>query len=215
MQVIVGMATTAERYEYSQLAIASLLENNIKPDSIHLYNNGEVVQDLTDNGKFHGLRLTKEPVYYFSCDDDILYPKNYIASMIADIENHKCIVSHHGRRLVNLDADYYSSHYRFGCLSQNPNRCLLDVAGTGVTAFRTDYFNPIDICYSEHKKMADCVFSLEAAKQGKRIMLTPHEKGWLRDLKVPKELTIYETEKNNTEQQTKICNEIIKLNHSK
>ena len=210
MRVVVGMATTAERAKYARIAKESLEANTISPE-VWIYNNGVNSQDLTDNGKFYFLRLMKEPVYYFSCDDDILYPKDYIEKMIEDIERHQCIITHHGRILTGKDKSYYDNHYRFPCLRSNPNRCQIDVAGTGVTAFRTDYFNPIDICFSEYKKMADCVFSLEAAKNNKKIMLTPHDKGWFKDLKVPKELTIYETEHKDTRQQTKLCNEIIKL----
>ena len=210
MRVVVGMATTAKREEFACKAIKSLEANTVKPE-IWLYNNGKNSQDLTDNGKFYALRMIKEPCYYFSCDDDIIYPEDYIESMIADIERHNCIITHHGRILTGKDKDYYQGHYKFTCLRSNPNRCRIDVAGTGVTAFRTDYFNPIDICYSEHKKMADCVFSLEAAKQNKKIMLTPHSNGWFKDLKVPKELTIYETKHKDCKQQTLLCNEILKL----
>jgi len=211
MRVVVGMATTAERVKYSQKAIKSLEQNTIQPE-IWLYNNGKNSQDLTDNGKFYGLRMIKEPCYYFTCDDDIIYPPNYIESMIAEIDKHNCIITHHGRILRGENKNYYTDHIGFRCLSDQYNTTKIDVCGTGVTAWRTDYFNPIDICYSEDKRMADLVFSLEATKQGKKIMIVPHVKGWLKDLKVPEELTIYYMEKDKSQRQMELANSIFKLN---
>jgi hypothetical protein len=60
--------------------------------------------------------------------------------------------------------------------------------------------------------MADLVFSLEATKQGKKIMIVPHVKGWLKDLKVPEELTIYYMEKDKSQRQMELANSIFKLN---
>jgi len=37
--------------------------------------------DLTDNGKFYSLDTIKEPEYYLTCDDDIIYPPNYVETI--------------------------------------------------------------------------------------------------------------------------------------
>ena len=224
MRVVVGMATTAKRKSFATKAMASL-SNQV--DKIHLYNNDEHEHDLTDNGKFIGLTLESEPVYYFSCDDDIIYPPDYVQSTIEAIERTKGIVTYHGRELVGLDIDYYKGHNGFICLGEELEDRVLDVGGTGVSAWRTDYFNPIDICYSEDKKMGDLVFSLEAIKQGKKITGIKHSKAWLKDLEVPRKLSIGWTQMvliahnkrlfNKDSRQMEIANEIytIKLNHNK
>ena len=208
MRVKVGMATTNARKEFAEIAMNSLRD---QVDSIILYNNDEYNNDLTDNGKFYGLNFIDEPCYYFTCDDDIIYPATYVKDMIEAIEYHGCIVTHHGRRLRGLNVEYYRGHYGYRCLGFIPNDEPIDVAGTGVTAFRTDYFNPMQLSHANDKRMADCIFSLEAAKQGKDIMILSHKEGYFKDLQVPKELTIYNMEKDKATRQMEIANEIFKL----
>jgi hypothetical protein len=208
MKRIVGMATTAERLRYANLAIESLRD---QCDEIHLYNNGVELEDLTDNGKFFGLTYYDEPVYYFSVDDDLIYPSNYIEQLVKEIEETQSIVTHHGRILRGENHDYYRGHYAFHCLSEQPNRCKIDVAGTGVTGWRTDYFDASNIWAAEDKLMSDLVFSLEAAKQEKNIMLMPHRNNWFKYLDVPN--TIHEHFMNrSTKRQTEIANEIYTRN---
>ena len=55
----------------------------------------------------------------------------------------------------------------------------IDVAGTGVCGFHTSYFKP-EIWNSPYKKMSDIIFSLEARKQNKKIILAKHEQNWLK-----------------------------------
>lgn len=204
MKIVVGMATTNERALFCERAVESLVHQS---DEIIVYNNSNEDNDYTDNAKFHALTLFNKPVYYFSCDDDILYPSDYVSTMIEAIERTQTIVTHHGRELLGLDKDYYRGHKGFRCLDENNTEQIIDVAGTGVTVFRTDYFNPIEIYKANDKRMSDLVFSLEAAKQGKQITLLKHTKGWLKDLRVPQGLSIHYMERRNT-RQNELANEI-------
>lgn len=205
MKVIVGMATTNKRRKYAIEAMNSLAP---QVDEIRLYDNDAELHDYTDNAKFYYLSHYKEPVYWFSCDDDLIFPPTYVKDMINKIEEHKCIVTHHGRRLRGLSLDYYTGHYGYRCLSFNPADYPISVAGTGCTAFRTDYFNPVEIYRSEDKKMADLVFSLEAKKQNKKIVVLSHREGYIKQLPVPSELTIYHDQKNKAVRQMELANEI-------
>ena len=215
MRVVVGMATTAKRLMYAELAIKSL-EDQV--DEIHLWNNDTEDANLFDNGKFVGLDCEFEECYYFTCDDDIIYPPTYVQDMIKAIEFHKCIVTHHGRKLKGTGIDYYSQgmsgHYGYRCLSMIPRDTEIDVCGSGCTAFSTVDFNPLELYRSKDLMMADLVLSLEAAKQGKKIMVLSHDADYFRDLKVPKGLTIYEMQKENHSRQNEIADEIYKLKHN-
>lgn len=204
MKIVVGMATINERATFCERAVESLV---YQADEIIVYNNSNEENDYTDNAKFYALTLFNEPVYYFSCDDDILYPADYVSTMVEAIERTGTIVTHHGRELLGLDRNYYRRHKGFTCLDENNTEQLIDVAGTGVTAFRTDYFNPTEIYKATDKRMSDLVFSLEAAKQGKQITILKHTKGWLKDLRVPQRLAINFIERRNT-RQTQLANEI-------
>jgi hypothetical protein len=210
MKIIVGMATTNERARFAETAVESLVH---QADEIIVYNNSNEAHDYTDNAKFHALTLFNEPVYYFSCDDDILYPSDYVSIMVEAIERTGTIVTHHGRELLGLDRNYYRGHKGFRCLDDNDKEQIIDVAGTGVTAFRTDYFNPIEIYKATDKKMSDLVFSLAAAKQGKQITILKHTKNWLKDLRVPQGLSINFMERRNT-RQNQLANEIYNVNRT-
>jgi hypothetical protein len=187
MKVIIGIATFGNRGEFLKQAVNSLQG---QADEIRIYDNNKEV-DLNSNGKFYFLHEYKEPIYYFSCDDDIIYPPTYVQDMVAAIEKYKAIVTHHGRVLNGLDKDYYYGHRQY-CFSRYNGECIyIDTAGTGVTAFRTDYFNPVDLCYNEKGRMTDLLFGLEAIKQDKKIVLLPHKASYFKALKVPALETIH------------------------
>ena len=170
-KVIIAIATFKGREESIKKTIASLAS---QADSIRIYNNEERDIDLTDNGKFYFLQEYSQPIYYLTCDDDIIYPPTYVEDMVKAIDKYKCIITHHGRKLLGLNRSYYRDHRSYSCLKRNDRIRKLDVAGTGVTGFRTDQFNPSDIWQSKDKRMSDLVFSLEARKQKKEILLIPH-----------------------------------------
>jgi hypothetical protein len=205
MKVIVGIATTDERTSQLKKTINSLYN---QVDKICVYNNSKNKIDYTDNGKFYILKQYTEPIYYFSCDDDIIYPSNYIKHTIEQIEKYKCIVTYHGRILKGLDLNYYIGHKVFNCKYTTLKDERIDVCGTGVTAFRTDYFNPIEIYKSEYKRMSDLVFSLEAINQGKNIMQLKHNQNWLIVQPIPMNKTIAGTSYNNCKQQNELANQI-------
>lgn len=208
MRVVVGMATMKGREREVAKAYESLMRNTIEPDDIILYNNAIEEVDLTDNGKFFGLSCLSEPVIYLSCDDDLIYPPNFIWEITDAVDKYNCIVTYHGRKLTGVGKNYYRGHKAYSCLSHYPQTCEIDVCGTGVTAFRTDYFNPVGIHTAEDKRMSDLVFSLEAAKQGKKIMHIGHKGGWIQQQPIERSKTIFGMESGNCIRQNEIADEI-------
>lgn len=203
--IIVGIATFKGRELLLEKTIESLKG---QCDKIIVYDN-EVNKDLTDNGKFYGLNYMNKPSYYFSCDDDIIYPPNYIQHTVQAIDKHQCIITYHGRKLLGKGLDYYRGHQSWGAFRSVTDQMFIDVAGTGVTAFKTDYFNPISLLTSEHKKMSDVIFSLEAVKQNKKILLLPHSHDWIVEQKTT--VNIKSDQILNSQTQIKLCDEILNL----
>lgn len=201
MKIVVGVATFNEREPYFLRALDSIEKQTVRPDEISIYHNGLEEVDLTDNGKFYGLQFYDEPVYYFSIDDDILYPEWYIEKTIEKIEEHNSIVTYHGRKLLGKGINYYKGHQGYRVLGKVDYEGEIDVAGTGCTAFRTDYFNPTEIYKSQFKRMADCVFSLEAAKQGKKITMIAHKERDFLDLHAPVETSCWGLEHRGAKKQ--------------
>ncbi len=208
--VVIGMATYNGKGRDRSIseAIASLMGHGA---ILYLYDNSKHILNLTDNGKFHGLAKMKEPCYYFTCDDDLIYPPDYIPDMIEKIKEHNCIVSHHGRTLTRKGIPYYRGHKSFRCLVDNLSEEQIDVPGTGVTAFDTEYFNPVDLWKSNDLRMSDLVFGLEAMKQSKKIMVLKHQTGYIKQSKhIDQRNTIFANEQNN-KRQTQIADEILSI----
>jgi hypothetical protein len=208
--IVIGMATYNGQGRAKSLskAVASLLGHGAK---LHLYDNSRVILNTADNGKFYGLTQIKEPCYYFCCDDDLIYPPSYIPDMIAKIKEHNSIVTHHGRIVTKQGVQYYKGHKAFRCFNDIDKDEQIDVAGTGCTAFDTEYFNPTELWLSPDLRMSDLVFSLEAKKQNKKIMVLQHKTGYIRQSSdVNLKDTIWASEQGN-KRQTELADEIFKL----
>jgi hypothetical protein len=213
MRKIVCIATQDKRANTLALTVESLL---LQADQIHVHNNDQL-KDYTDNAKFLPLNDIKEPCYVFLCDDDLIYPPQYIEKTIEMIEKYGCIISWHGRILQGTGKNYYQDHKTFGCLEtvlfEDGEAIKLDVCGTGVTGFRTDYFHPKDLHLAKETRMADLVFSLEAAKQNKTIGLIEHEIGWIKNA-LPEDSGVFGYWQNKLLiDQNRLADEIYKLNY--
>jgi hypothetical protein len=161
----------------------------------------EFENDLTDLGKFAMLKPGMEEIY-FTLDDDIAYPPTYAVDMVEAIKQHGCVVTHHGRKLVGKKTTYYKGHAGIHCLQYNANVMVLDVPGTGVMAFDTNYFNPYWLKYSTDRLMSDLTFAVECAKHGVRIMGLPHGGNYFRYL---------EPELTGTTIHQRMCNNEVEL----
>lgn len=204
MKKIVCIATNGKRKKQLKNTVKSL----IGQAEILVYDNS-IQQDLTDNAKFIYVDAFNQPVYYLTCDDDIIYPPDYVETMVEWIEKTKSIVTCHGRILKRERNKYYKSdHDEFDFRHEIKQPYILDVAGTGCSAFRTDLFKP-DIALSPYKRMSDLVFSLEAARQNKEIVLIPKKRDWLRSQ--PTEDSIFKTESRGDQtKQVELMNKILK-----
>jgi len=169
--------------------------------------------NLTDNGKFYFLDNLTEPEYYLTCDDDIIYPPNYVETIKKAIDHYGCIVGFHGRQLLGTGLDYYKDHKSFHFLGSVTNDEVIDVVGTGVCGFRTDYFHPKELAHSAEKRMSDLIFSLEASKQKKQIGIIKHDAGWLK--MINNKETIHSTESaKGTPVQNILADQIYRNNYA-
>ena len=212
LAVVIGIATFGTDREESLKHVIWSLKDQC--DKIIVYNN-DINPDIADNGKFFGLTNLNEPVFYISCDDDLIVTDTYVQDIVEAIERLNTIVSFHGRQLQGLDRNYYYGHKSFRCLGEVNEEVILDVCGTGVTGWSTEYFNPLNLIYSKDLKMSDLIFSLEAAKQGKTITLLKHKVGYIKqdDIDLTKTIAGTECRKPN-KRQMEIANEIYKIKHN-
>lgn len=169
-------------------------------------------KNLTDNGKFFALDFIKDNEFYFTIDDDLIYPPDYVTTTIENIRRFGGIISYHGRKLLKKDVSYYKGHKGYHCLNAVKGNVKVDVCGTGVTAFDTRYFHPDLLAIHPKQLMSDLIFSLEAAKQGKRIGVMKHDAGWIKCISHKE--TIFNTESvKDQADQIEIANQIFDLNY--
>lgn len=166
-------------------------------------------KDRGDVGKFY--KVEEEAGYYFTIDDDIIYPSNYVSRMIDSINhyNNKAAIGVHGyvwrQPIRNIYKDRILTHYREP-LDVFRN---VQVIGTGTLAFDT---TSIKLQLSDFLKpnMADVWFALAAQRQHVPLYLLPRPKRWLTD--IPEALqtsSIYQNSKNKShgQYQTDIINQ--------
>lgn len=183
-RITANIATQPNRFD-SLLSTIKSIEGQF--DEIRLYlNNYDFVpdelrkyttyigNDITDNGKFFWSNNDNE--YYFTLDDDIIYPPDYVEKTLPNIGNR--IVSYHGRVLIGKDRGYYDKHKIYKYNDSLSKEKKLDVMGTGVSAFDTNFFKPT-IWRSSYYKMTDLIISFEAHVYNIPIISPIKERNWI------------------------------------
>jgi hypothetical protein len=161
-----------------------------------------------DTMKFCMSRLPNQ--IYLTCDDDLIYPPDYVQNMVDACEDYKCIVTHHGKTYEGarpIQSYRRSFTVNARCLNTCSGDRWLHVPGTGCMAFNTKDFK-ISIADFEYKNMADVIVAREAHKQGVKIMGLKHSAGWIKYIP-PKDKPIWQTSTDDTIQ-TRILNSFLK-----
>lgn len=117
---------------------------------------------------------------YFACDDDILYPPDYVATLSAALEvRPRALVSAHGREYRGRPASVH--HVEAGSVGifhrRVDNGRWVNHAGTGVLAWDARHVRvparwPV-------ANVADMQLAIWAQAAQVPIWLVPHEAGWL------------------------------------
>ena len=187
-----------------QVDVIRIYSNDYKPDIKGV----EIVtgEDLTDRGKFYF--IGKDEIY-FSCDDDLIYPEDYVKRTLEKLEKYpNAVITYHGRILLGKGRNYYYGHQSFHCLRTHHYDTFINVAGTGVSCFDASKWKP-DVLQYPNQKMSDLLFSLECAKSGKKIICASHQMGWLQVS--TNEESIYNSESKNPVAQNKYADQIWEL----
>jgi hypothetical protein len=218
--ISVNIATYSKRAKHLQWVVDTLRNQSVKPDIIRIYSNdytptveGAQVytgDDHADNSKFYWKPEPNE--IYFSCDDDIAYPPDYIENTLNRLKAYpECIVSYHGRKLSAKGVGYYAGHEWVACLGRLDEDKIIDVPGTGVMAFNSNYFDTSRVFKAKQRKMVDLVVGLEAAKQKVEIVALEHRELWIMDVRYDE--GIYLTARYNQGEQIKLADKIWDLKY--
>jgi len=194
MKRIVGIASTPNRLEGLKHTIERLSD---QVDSIHVHLNGynsvpkvkekNVTFHLSKKnigavGKFKVLEYVdkSEEFYFFTCDDDIIYPANYVAINIEQYEK-GTIQSSHGKIFSKFPITDYKygdiSGYYFG--AEIKSKKQIHIAGTGVCMMDSSVALQIPYDTFTTKNMVDVWVGCWAEINKVKQYILTHPAGWL------------------------------------
>jgi len=170
--------------------------------------------DQGDAGKYFWSSAIKG--YHIICDDDVLYPPDFIALLVAAVDKYrqKAVVGFHGAILTEPFQQYYGSRrtFHFGA-ALGEDVPVHIVAGAGGVAFHT---STLKVCREDfkHPNMGDIWFGLLAQKQKVPLICLEHPSGWLVDDVSTRDDSIYvhstgseENWRNTADVQTRVVKE--------
>ncbi len=118
--------------------------------------------------------------YYFSCDDDILYPKNYIETFAEAIDTHNALITIHGSSIPSKKIEsYYKQRIRNSYYWKDCKEVEVHIPGTGVSGFHTSF---LKLHYENSfpvKNMADVFVGIQCLDQGIKCISLEHSKDWI------------------------------------
>lgn len=210
MNISVNLATHEARNDVLPKAIASLENQTVEPDTIRVWDN-EQRKDLTDKGKFAFLG---EGEIYFTCDDDIYFPPDYIERTLEALNKYpNAILTYHGRKLKGKGLNYYYGHNQYHFLRTVKQDTMIDIPGTGVMAFDSSKWKP-DILQYEEDCMADVLMGLECAKADKKVICLKHDMWDFKSL-TDGEGSIYQQESRSCKRQSELADIIWDIKYQK
>lgn len=156
----------------------------IEPIDTYFMRAGRDNRKRGDAGKFYWADQIQG--YHFTCDDDLVYPPDYVEKMIAAIERHerRAIVGVLGSRFATYPVGYYCSRVaHVHVLSANPRDQLVHVLGTGTVAYHTDTLE-LSPAHFPRPNMADPQLAVLAKRCGVSMVAVERPENWLRALVV-------------------------------
>ena len=143
--------------------------------------------NIGDIGKFFWVDRDQSNFdMHFTIDDDILYPPDYVARMVASIHQYgqRALIGVHCVIIKQPTADYYNFRYRSSqfsfarSLSSDSN---VHVIGTGTLAYATKL---LQLRYDDfsYPNMADIWVALKAQERGLPRICRQRSAGWLQSI---------------------------------
>lgn len=201
-RIVANLATFPEREGSLVLTISSIIS---QADIVNVYLNNyqeippflaenpkinpilssDAEGDLRDNGKFYFLQECESHSYYFTLDDDIIYPPNYVAEMVKTLRqyNNEVIVGVHG---VIFDKDFkgfHSSRKNIHFESALDNDRVVSLLGTGTSVFYRGLLGNLSIRDFRKLGMADLYLSAYCKKHSVPLFCVKRRAGWLKGVK--------------------------------
>ena len=172
----------------------------------------------TDDAKGSNEKLkyisTGNNYYIALCDDDLIYPPDYLQKLIDGCEKYNAHVSLHG---VILDkgtiASYYHNRQVFRGLGDVDKDYLIDIAASCMTLFKRNFHDDLDTWYDfcGTTSMDDIYVNYFAKKKGLQRVVLAHKGDYLTHKELlPEDEYVYDRHVNNDAVQTEFINKYFK-----
>lgn len=131
--------------------------------------------------RFYNYKSCDDDTYYFTIDDDILYPENYSLVMIETMKkyNNKVICCVHGSDVdLNLNKNFYKENRKVYKFYSKCKERIVMIPGVGTSCF---YKGNISINLEDFKvsNMSDVYVASFAYKQNIPVICVSREQNWL------------------------------------
>lgn len=150
----------------------------LRDPKIRIVRSQDALGDLRDNGKFFDLPQ-EDDAYVFTLDDDLIYPPDYVAKMIFQIEmlGRSVVVGVHGANFPDGEFTRLNQRTVFHFAFKKPGR-FVDLLGTGTTAWHSSTLK-LSLSNFETKGVSDLWFAAAAAQQSVPLYSVARDTGWL------------------------------------
>lgn len=147
---------------------------------------------------------------YFSFDDDIIYPHNYVANTIDKLNkyNKKAVVCYHGGILPTQVTCFSQERNLIHFAQETELDTLINICGTGVTAFYAETLKNISFDIFKYSNKVDLCFAVFCQNNKIPIICAQKEEKWLDSLPIYG-IRLWDIEVQNTSETTRIANELI------
>lgn len=180
-------------------------------DKIQVFLAKDNCGDIADNGKF--FKCSEVDGYYFTIDDDIKYPKDYVNILIDSIEkyNYEAVVGVHG---VNIKYETFKHYYDRDSREvkvfwrKNAEDSVVHILGTGTVAYHTSILR-INFYEINYPFMVDVFFAIQANRNNVPLVCIERENEWMKEYEVQEDTKIYSNFRNDDAIQTKLVLENI------
>lgn len=151
----------------------------------------DFLEDHRDNAKFVNFNelKSKGSFYYFTCDDDLIYPFDYVRALIRDLAayENKVIVGVHGVVYEESAEKYFRRRFVYHFKDEMSQPRLVNNLGTGTVAFHSSIFESIDPSEWRMGGMVDIFFANKALDNRIPMLCVARHAGWLCENEMPED----------------------------
>jgi hypothetical protein len=189
-KIIIGIASVPQRVECLKDTIESLLpqcdkiilglNNYVEAPNFTIHEKIEVHlldNSLGDAAKFYKIDENND-VYYLTCDDDLIYPNDYVKYLISKTQQYNVPVGLHGAIIKRPVTSMYKNRQVLHFNSDVDSDTIVDYIGTGTLCYDTSKLN-VKLSDFKIPNMADIWFGDIMNKNKVKPVVVTHRKHYI------------------------------------